>query len=81
MESAASEARKDLAAKLSIGEKSIVIMNIIENTWNDGCLGLGGSDEMCSQALVPGFKVELTANGKTFFYRTDKTGMTLRAEE
>lgn len=80
VEPAASVARKDLASKLSLNEKSIVIMQITDTTWNDGCLGLGKADESCLQALVPGFKVEMLAKGKTYFYRTDKTGLVIRAE-
>lgn len=80
VEPAAATARKDLAAKLSIDEKSIVILQITEKTWTDGCLGLGGANESCLQALVPGFRVEMLAKGKTYFYRTDKTGSVVRAE-
>lgn len=80
IEPAAAVARKSLAAKLSIEEKSIVIIQITDTTWNDGCLGLGGPAESCLQALVPGFRVEMLAKGKTYFYRTDKTGTTVRAE-
>lgn len=80
VEPAAAVARKDLATKLSIDEKSIVILQITDTTWNDGCLGLGGPAESCLQALVPGFKVEMLAKGKTYFYRTDKIGTTIRAE-
>ncbi len=80
VEPAAAAARKDLAAKLSVDEKSIVIMKVAEATWSDGCLGLGGPAESCLQAEVSGFKVELLAAGKTYFYRTDKTGVSLRAE-
>ncbi|HEY4503032.1 MAG TPA: hypothetical protein VJC14_01175 [Candidatus Paceibacterota bacterium] len=80
VEPAADVARKDLALKLSVDEKSIVIMKITEMTWSDGCLGLGGPAESCLQALVPGFKVEMLAKGETYFYRTDKTGATVRAE-
>ncbi len=80
VEPAAALARKDLATKLSVGEKSIVILQITDMTWNDGCLGLGQAYESCLQALVPGFKVEMLAKGKTYFYRTDKTGEVLRAE-
>ncbi len=80
VEPAAAEARKDLAAKLSVEEKSIVILQIDEVTWTDGCLGLGGPAESCLQALVPGFKVEMLAQGEIYIYRTDKTGTTLRAE-
>lgn len=80
VEPAAAIARKDLALKLSVDEKSIVIMQITEMTWSDGCLGLGGPAESCLQALIPGFKIEMLAKGKTYFYRTDKSGTTVRAE-
>ena len=80
VEPAAAVARKDLAAKLSIEEKNIVIMQIDETQWSDGCLGLGGPAESCIQMLVPGFRVEMLAQGKTYFSRTDKTGASVRAE-
>ena len=80
VEPAAARARLDLATKLSVDEGSIVIIKITEETWSDGCLGLGGPAEACLQALVPGFRVEMLANGKTYFYRTDKTGEVLRLE-
>lgn len=80
VEPAAALARKDLATLLSVNEKSIVIMKITEMEWSDGCLGLGGPAESCLQAIVPGFKVEMLAQGKTYFYRTDKTGGAIRAE-
>jgi len=80
VEPAAARARKDLAAELGVGEGNIVIMQVAEATWNDGCLGLGRANESCLQALTPGFKVEMLAQGKTYVYRTDKTGQVLRAE-
>jgi hypothetical protein len=80
IEPAAAIARKGLAAKLLVDEKTIVIMEVKETTWSDGCLGLGGPAESCLQALVPGFKVEMLVNGKTYFYRTDKTGGVIRLE-
>ena len=79
-EPAAVEARKDLAAKLNVPERSIVIMLVEEKTWSDGCLGLGGPAESCLAALVEGFRVELEASGETYVYRTDATGATVRAE-
>lgn len=80
VEPAAEAARKDLTAKLSVDENSITIVKVTDTTWNDGCLGLGGPAESCLQALVPGFSVEMLASGKTYTYRTDKTGTTVRAE-
>jgi|GEM_PF-133743 len=80
VEPAAAVARKELATKLGVAEKSIVIMQITDTTWNDSCLGLGGPAESCLQLLVPGFTIELLAQGKTYIYRTDKSGETVRAE-
>jgi hypothetical protein len=80
VEPAAASARKDLATRLGIAEKSIVIMLIEDATWNDSCLGLGGPAESCLQAVVPGFRVEMLAQGKTYIYRTNKTGTIVRAE-
>jgi hypothetical protein len=80
VEPAAAAARLDLAGKLGVAEKSIVILNIEERTWTDGCLGLGGPAESCLQALVEGFRVEMLAHGTTYFYRTDATGASLRQE-
>ena len=80
VEPAAAEARKDLAQKLGVSANSIVILKVEEKTWSDGCLGLGGAAESCLMALVDGFRVEMTAKGKTYVYRTDKTGASLRAE-
>ncbi len=80
VEPAAAKARKELALKLGVSEKSIVIMMIENKMWNDGCLGLGAPEESCLQALSEGFRVELLAHGKTYFYHTDKTGATIRSE-
>lgn len=80
IEPAAVSARQDLATKLSVEATSIVIMSVLPETWNDGCLGLGTAYESCLQALVPGFKVEMLAKGKTYFYRTDATGTSVRQE-
>ncbi len=80
VEPAAAEARKDLAAKLGVAVNSIVILKVEEKTWSDGCLGLGGPAESCLMALVDGFRVEMVAKGKTYVYRTDKTGASVRSE-
>ena len=80
VEPAAALARTDLAGKLGVDEKSIVILLIEEKEWSDGCLGLGGPAESCLMALVPGFRVEMQAGEKIYVYRTDKTGGSLRMD-
>lgn len=76
---AVSAARANLAAKLPNGAL-IDLVKIEEQTWNDGCLGLGGAAESCLQALVEGYRLEFTAEGKTYVYRTDKAGTAVRQE-
>lgn len=80
VEPAAALARTDLAAKLGVDEKGIVILLIEEKEWTDGCLGLGGPAESCLMALVPGFRIEMQAEGRVYVYRTDKTGESLRMD-
>ncbi len=80
VEPAAAAARKDLAAKLNIDDRNIVIMLVENRTWSDGCLGLGLPHESCLAALVEGFRVELLAKEKTYVYRTDIAGNSLRSE-
>ena len=80
VEPAAALARQDLATKLGVEERSIVIMLIENKTWNDGCLGLSGPAESCVAALVDGFRIEMETQGKTYVYRTDKAGSVVRAE-
>jgi hypothetical protein len=43
-------------------------------------LGLPKTDEVCSMAIVPGWRVEVSDKLQTWFYRTDRTGKTLRLE-
>lgn len=81
IEPAAVVARKDLAQKLGVDEKDILILEVKDETWNDGCLGLAQADEMCTMALVPGFWVLMTTNGKEFSYRTNKDGSVIRQEK
>lgn len=80
-EPAAVAARAALAAKLDVSAGSIDILSVKEDTWNNGCLGLAKPDEFCTEVLVDGFRVELIAQGKTYVYRTDKTGSNLRLEK
>lgn len=80
VEPAAAAARSDLAAKLGISAQSIIIMEVENQTWNNGCLGLPKAGEFCTEALVPGFKVEMEAQGESYTYRTNASGSVVRME-
>lgn len=78
---AAVKAREALAAELGIGVDKVEILSQEQTEWTDSCLGLGGPAESCLQALVSGWRVELSAEGQTYVARTDETGDAVRFEE
>jgi hypothetical protein len=39
-----------------------------------------GGDEVCSMAIVTGWRVEVSDKLQTWFYRTDRQGKTIRLE-
>ena len=62
--------------QLPISELSLLRFN--QETWLDGCLGLGRPDEGCLQALVPGWQLEVVHQNQSDFYRTDNDGTAIR---
>ena len=75
----------DSAANNTEAESAIFeIVSVEQRTWSDGCLELAQTGEVCTQALVPGWRVRLEAEVaggvRSFTYRTDETGEQLRFE-
>ena len=60
------------------------VVSAEQQTWPDGCLGLPKAGEVCTQALTPGWRVQLEADVpggmRSFTYRTDETGSQVRFE-
>jgi hypothetical protein len=77
---AAEKARLALAEKLGIATNEIDVVSFSKTEWPNGCLGLAGEDEMCTEALVSGWRVELSADGQMFIARTDEFGDAVRFE-
>lgn len=78
--SAAFAAREALAEILGVSAETIEIRNVEPAEWPDGCLGLAGPDEMCSMAIVPGYRITLVAGTSQYVYRADERGASLRRE-
>ncbi len=70
----------DLAGRINVSLNDISVIKVESRTWTDGCLGLGGPAEICLQALVDGYRIELQAQGTEYVYRTDLTGESVRLE-
>nr|WP_290221718.1 S-layer homology domain-containing protein [Trichocoleus desertorum] len=57
---------------LSLSSLRIVRAERVE--WSNGCLGLGGPGVACTQAIVPGYRVFVEGDNKTWVFRTNATG-------
>ena len=66
------------AQDLGIPRADLSLLRANEETWIDGCLGLGLPHEGCLQALVEGWQLEVVYDNQSWFYRTDATGDTVR---
>ncbi|MEO0374604.1 MAG: hypothetical protein AAF329_08270 [Cyanobacteria bacterium P01_A01_bin.17] len=66
------------AQDLGLPQSTLSWLRVNDETWTDGCLGVGSTDESCLQALVDGWQVEVVYNNQSWFYRTDTTGDTVR---
>jgi hypothetical protein len=64
----------DLAKKLNISSDQITVISTEPVTWPNGCLGIVLPGVMCTQSLVDGYKIILSANGKQYEYHTNLDG-------
>jgi hypothetical protein len=63
-----------LAATLNLPAEKIKLISAEAVEWRDGCLGVQKIGVMCTQAIVPGYKIILQANGVLYEYHTNKDG-------
>jgi len=45
-----------------------------QKTWPDGCLGIEKPGQICTQALVPGWRITLSNESQTWVYHTATDG-------
>jgi hypothetical protein len=72
--------RQDLSRRLAVPPTQFRILDAQPQTWPDGCLGLAQPTEVCTRALVPGWRVRVTQGEQVWVYRTNQTGSRLRLE-
>lgn len=78
--SIAEHLRAQLAQSLGISPQDVVVVGVERVTWPDGCLGLGSPQELCTQALVEGYNVILSAGFGRYTYRTNLDGSVVRVD-
>ncbi|MCU1267059.1 MAG: hypothetical protein JWM21_3377 [Acidobacteria bacterium] len=66
---AVERARKDLAGRLSLNEDEIKEVSVEDTDFPDMALGAPVEGEMSGQMITPGWRIRLTADGKSFEYR------------
>ncbi len=76
-ESAVERAKKDLAQRVGIAESEI-ISSVSDTDFPDMSLGAPKSGEMSAQMISSGWRIDLSANGKSYEYRADKYQLRLR---
>ena len=72
--------RNQVSEILGVPVESIQLESIEQMEWPDGCLGLGGPDESCIQAVTPGWLLVFSADGQEYRFRADQTGTVIRQE-
>jgi hypothetical protein len=63
-----------LAAQLNVDAQRISVISVEEVEWPDGCLGITKPDQMCTMAIVPGYRVMLDVDGTPHEVRTNRNG-------
>lgn len=72
---------QDASTQLGLPISELRIVQAEEQTWPDGCLGLPRSGEVCTEALVPGYRITVEGGQQLLVYRTNTSGSQLRLEQ
>ncbi|NJL84502.1 MAG: hypothetical protein HC890_19070 [Chloroflexaceae bacterium] len=73
--------RRELARRSEVPQARLSLIAAMRERWSDGCLGLAKPEELCTQALVEGWRLILSHEQQTWVYRTDATGQQIRLEK
>jgi hypothetical protein len=67
-----------LASRVSVDPASVEVMSFDSVNWPDACLDLPQAGEACAQAVTPGWRIDLLANGTAYEAHTDQLGSQVR---
>jgi len=74
----AEAAKRELSEAIGVAVEEIEIVRANQVEWTNTCLELGGTDEFCAQALTPGWRLTLRAEGEEYEVHTDLGADTVR---
>lgn len=69
---------RDLASRQGISTRELQIIDYNQQTWRNGCLELPQPDEICTQALIPGWRIVVSNGKQNWIYHTNNNGRSLR---
>lgn len=69
---------QDLGRRQGISTRQVEIIDYNQQTWRNGCLELPQPDELCTQALVPGWRLVVSNDKQNWTYHTNSNGRSLR---
>jgi hypothetical protein len=70
----------EVSKQTKIPANQLKITQYSRQTWSNGCLGISKPGEICTQALVEGWRIVVSGNNRTWVYRSNRNGRILRLE-
>ena len=67
-------AKQRVAQDIGVSEDEVSVVSFVLTEWQDSCLGVKLPDEICGEMIVPGYKVNMAANGKFYEAHTNADG-------
>jgi hypothetical protein len=72
--------QNQISQTLGVAIENMQITRVEKMEWPNGCLGLAQGDEVCTEAITPGWLLTFNIDGKEYKYRVDQTGTVIRQE-
>jgi hypothetical protein len=69
-----------ISETMNVPPENIEIKNVEQKDWPNACLGLPEGDEVCAEAITPGWLLTFNVNDQEYKYRVDQTGTVIRQE-
>lgn len=70
----------DLTKQQNLLPEKLKVTKYSRESWSDGCLELPQPEEICSQAIVEGWRVVVSDGSQKWVYRSDARGKNVRLE-
>jgi hypothetical protein len=71
---------QDAQKRVNVPASQLYILRVEQQTWPNGCLGLNSPGQVCTQALVPGWRVSVDGKSQSLVYRTNDSGSLIKLE-